>query len=821
VQILVALAAAYAAGCALGAGFPVPIVPAIVAAGSSMALAAACGWIRRRPVLAAVACALVAGWCRAPEAAERGGVVATGEAACVRTIVGRISRPPVVLEDGARFELEAEAATACAPSPRAPALAPLRAAVWVTVLGREAPQVVAGDRVIIRGAVKRGASLRNFGARSPRARAGERLTAVVESAGGVAVLSRDPVAVGVALAAVRERISSFWRGNLAAPADGLARALVIGESGALDPALRDRFRRTGTAHLVAVSGLHLAILTWLCFGALRRALLRVEPLARRVEVGRIAAAATIPVLLAFAVMVGGQPPVARSCVMASCVLVARALVRRARALEALALAAVALLAFDPADVADPGFQLSFAAVTSFFLAARRRGRLLEPDGASAPRPLARRLLGRIAAESKRLFLGSLAAAAATTPIALYHFDQASAVAVPCNMIAIPFTTVLVMPALFLLSAVAIAAPQIAALGAPVVGWMLGALATLLEWAGRPDAASIVAPGPPVAIAIAGCCAAALAFVALRSPRSGCVLLAALVATGALVRCAPPAVPAGRLVVDFLDVGQGSAALVTFPDGRRWLVDAGGSAFGRERFGALHLVPTLRGLGVRAIDTVVLSHPDADHVVGAADLIRELAVRRVLAHGTAAVADEGEDEARRAGYVAILDAARRRGVTWEEPPDICGGTDVGAVRVEVLHPCGGSGGYDPSLSPNDNSLVIRLSYGQTSALLPGDLGRQGEARLLASGRALSSDVLALGHHGSRSSSGAAFLDAVRPAVAVASAGRGNPWRLPDGEVISALRRRGVHLLRTDRHGGVRIVSDGAGIAVTFAAGAPRR
>jgi len=452
-------------------------------------------------------------------------------------------------------------------------------------------------------------------------------------------------------------------------------------------------------------------------------------------------------------------------------------------------------------------------VASFFLGADG-GASVDSTEAADPRRW-RRAWTRIAAAAKRLFFGSLAATAATTPIALYHFDQASVVAVPCNMVAIPFTTALIMPVLFLVSALAIAAPGLAAYGAPVADLLLRLFAAGLSWAGRPDWVAIAGPTPLVALSIAACCGAALAAVAFRGPRSICALLAALALTLAAICAAPPAVPSGRFVLDFLDVGQGSAALATFPDGRRWLVDAGGSAASPERFGELHLVPVLRGLGVRAIDTVIITHPDPDHVVGGPAVLEAFPVRRVWAHGRDAAA--GEDEEADAAYLGFLDEATRLGVEVRAPPAICGRESAAGVRVEVLYPCGEPAGFDPALSANDNSLVIRFEHGRSTFLLPGDLSREGEERLLGDRPALASDVLLLGHHGSDSSTSERLLDAVRPSIAVASVGLDNRWGFPRGAVIGSLRRRAVGLKRTDRDGGVRVVSDGASIATSVAAG----
>jgi competence protein ComEC len=806
------LAAAFSTGVAIGAVAPAPPAPALAALAAASLLLGACAFARRFTAIAAIACALIAGWCRAPFCEPPSGVPPLLEP-CVRTVSATVTAPSVRLRDRVQVELAADAITPCSRRPVAPVFRPIAADLTLTMTDTDAPPLSSGARVLVRGTVKRSASAANFGVRGPPSPAEDHLSAVVESASVVARTSPRPVDLDAALTAVRERLSSFWAAHLDPPADGLARALVIGEAKALEPAVRDAFRRTGTAHLVAVSGLHLAILTWLCFGAIRLALLRLTPLARRFDVGRAAAALTVPLLVAFAMLVGGQPPVARSCVMATSVLLARAFGRRAGGAEALALAAAGLLACDPTDIADPGFQLSFAAVTAFALGVRERPSGA-PDGAEPPPSAARRIALALARASRRLFFASLAATAATTPIALYHFGQLSAVAIPCNMIAVPFVSALAMPALFGVSFAALAAPGAAALAAPPIEGMLRALDAALRFVASSPYAAIDAPGPLLTVAAVACSVAGLWFASRRTRTSLAAALAGLALCASAYVAEPPAIPAERFTIHVLDVGQGSSALVGFPDGRLWLVDAGGSASGPERFGERLLVPALRGLGVRRLDRLVLSHADPDHVVGAPAAVRAFGPRALWISGFAAE-EEREDAGSR--YQETLAAARRSGAPILAARAFCGEKEIAGVRVEALHPCHGRSGFDPSLSANDNSVALRFTYGRTSFLLPGDLSRGGEERLLGSGADVSADVLVLGHHGSDSSSTPRFLDAVRPRVAIASAGRDNRYGFPRASVIAALAHRGARLYRTDRDGAIRVVSDGAQIAVTTARG----
>jgi competence protein ComEC len=813
VSLFAKLAAAFTAGVAFGAVLPVPALAAIAGTSASVILVFLSASFRCRAALTALAAVFVAGWCRAPlPAPAQKGV--RPSAPCTRVFSAEVEAPPVRLEDRLRVELLADAMTACADSPEPPALEPTELSVSLTVLGASAPRLAPGDRVLVRATVKITPSFANFGVAKPRSFSGEHLSAVAETSGSLARISKRRVDVGGALASFRERLASFWGAHLEEPRSGLARALVVGESGALDPEQRDRFRRTGTAHLLAVSGLHLSILTWLVFGLSRRALLFATPLSRRFDVGRIAAALTIPFLVAFSMLVGGSPPVARSCVMATCILAGRASGRRGGALEALSLAAASLLAFDPTDIADPGFQLSFAAVTSFLLGARdgRGERTLGGADDAKSGTTTQSFLLWVSRSAKRLFFGSLAATAATTPIALYHFDQISVVAIPCNMAAIPFTSLLVMPALFIVSGLALFVPSAASLGAVPVDLSLRALDAMLGLVARLRFAAFDCPAPSLSIAVVVCSAAGLVFASRRCGRSFAAFATALGLAAVAAWARPAGIPEGRFSIHVLDVGQGSAAVVAFPDGRAWLVDAGGSAKGPEFFGERHLVPAVRGLGVKEIHALLLSHADPDHVVGAPAILRSFHVGELWISG---FAEEEKNRELGSPYREALETARRSGVVVRTAKGICGSREIAGVRVEVLHPCIGATGFDPALTANDNSLVLRFTYGRTSFLLPGDLSRDGEALLVASGALSRTDVLVLGHHGSDSSTTADFLDAVRPSIAVASVGRDNRYGFPRAEVVSALAHRNVSLHRADREGALRIVSDGARISVTKA------
>jgi competence protein ComEC len=252
------------------------------------------------------------------------------------------------------------------------------------------------------------------------------------------------------------------------------------------------------------------------------------------------------------------------------------------------------------------------------------------------------------------------------------------------------------------------------------------------------------------------------------------------------------------VASVLDVGQGDATLVDFPDGSIWLIDGGGFVGSPVDPGRSVILPELAARRRSRIDVMVLSHPHPDHFTGLESVLTAVEVGEFW--------DTGQGLAQGAGptYARIRALLRAKGVHVREPAELCGRFERAGVRIEVLSPCPS---FRPGLGANDNSLVIRLAFGSRAFLFTGDAEHEAEARLLESGVALRADFLKVGHHGSRTSSTPAFLDAVQPRVATMSTGVRNRFGHPHAETLVKLQARGIAALRTDRFGAVRVETDG--------------
>lgn len=625
---------------------------------------------------------------------------------------------------------------------------------------------VPGWRVRVRARLRVPRPLRNPGRSGAEARARR---AGLGAVGGPAHASlyahlpqRDGSAFRVALHRWRARVAtSLGEGEGAA----LLRALALGDAAGLRRESRDGFARLGVSHLLAVSGLHLAWVASLAFALVRLGPGRLAGLAARGDVRRLALAGAMLAASGYALIAGWGIPVRRALllllVLALAVLAGRA---RARA-EALGLAALVILAFEPGALFAPGAQLSFAATAALLLAVRPAG----------PQRWVASLLRT-----------SATALVATAPLAALHFGSHAPLALLANLVAVPWTGVVLLPAA-LASLVAASLPGLPAAGVALALAQRLASATLLAaaWAAERVPGAEASPAPDTSWVLGAAVLGAASLCARGTPaRIAGALAVALVLHLAPASELEPAAP--RAV--FFDVGQGDAILVEGHQGAL-LVDAGIALEQGPDLGQVAVLPALRALGVRALDLLVASHADLDHRGGLPAVLAALPVGELwLPRG--GLAEEA--------FAGLRAAARARGVPVLERGQGDAPVRFGDLLVAPLWPPRGTG-----LSRNDRSLVLAVEVAGRRVLLPGDLEAPGERALVASGAELAADLLKLPHHGSRSSSTRPFLAAVGAAVSVASAPCESRFGMPHAEVVARARALGHALWWTGRDGAVLV------------------
>ncbi len=621
-------------------------------------------------------------------------------------------------------------------------------------------------------------------------------TAVVAS-GGILALSITRAGGGVraridaARAFVRRRIEATF----ASEAEAVARALVLGENDLSDQDAA-AFQASGLAHLLAVSGTHLVFAVLSLVGALRAVLLRWRAVAEAYDVARLAAAAGVPLALLYADFAGGSGSAWRAAWMLAAGFSLRALDRSPNHGSCIAVSILLGWLFDPLVSFDLSFMLSLAATGGLLTLGRSWARQLP-----CPRnPIARFVLAT-----------STATVAATLPCALLissisqHF---SLLGIAANVVAAPFGEVVALPLCLAhsissgwgdleagLAAVAsgalVVVRRIALFSASVeqlsvnlprpnawqyCGFVIGAVGGWLRWSRGPA----VGDSPPRTTA-------------------RWVLCACGIVGAAEVHTRWSGNPSEVLRVTFLDVGQGDAALVDLPDGTKMLVDGGGLVGSPVDPGERVLLPVLRARRVSKLDIVVLSHPHPDHFGGLARVLEQIEVGELWDTGL------GERSSGPWAYRQLLNLAGARKVKLRGPSELCGERMLGGAVLEVYGPCPGP---VAGRSTNDNSFVFSLRYGPHAVLLTGDAESEQEAELVDRfGPGLASDVLKVGHHGSRSSSTESFLAHATPKLAVVSCGMRNRFGHPHPQLLQRLQAHGAKVWRTDLGGSLIWVTDG--------------
>ena len=595
-----------------------------------------------------------------------------------------------------------------------------------------------------------------------------------------AVDERDP---SLWIARARDWASRAVHAALPEPEATILAGAMWGERGALPPDLRAEFQDTGTVHVLVTAGLHLGVVAWLALGLLRAA-----------GCGRISSSlATIAIVWLYACFSGAHLPSMRAATMLSFGLLARATGRDAFSWNALAAAAVVVAALRPQSLLSLSFALSFSCVAAIFLFAKPFVSLFESAGVPG-----------FASEALAL---TFATQLGTWPLTAAGFLVFAPYAPLANACVVPVVGIAMLAGFLELacSPVPILAGALANVETSLVGWIVAVVRFVAALPG----AHVIATPPPAWTIV--CYDVALAGCAALTARGRRYAAAALFTVAVVLCIAPPRAQTRDLIVTAIDVGQADALLIQTPQGRAYLVDAGGrlergpqqdGASVAEAVGERVVVPFLIRRGIHHLDGILLSHPHGDHAGGMAPALRTL--------GADWFADSGQPYPGHA-YHDALEVARERGVPLLEPR----AGDVWQLPDGVTFRF-----YAPS-EPyfagtrndiNDNSLVFRLEYERFTMLFTGDAGSASEDRLLASGVDLRARVLKVGHHGSAYGSQPRFIAAVRPEVALISVGRHNLFGHPAQQTLETLARAGARIYRTDEDGAITLESDGDSLSV---------
>ncbi|HWJ41504.1 MAG TPA: DNA internalization-related competence protein ComEC/Rec2, partial [Candidatus Limnocylindrales bacterium] len=577
---------------------------------------------------------------------------------------------------------------------------------------------------------------------------------------------------------IRTHIGEFFDRNLAYPENAEMRALVIGDQGQIGEQLRQTFARTGMAHLLVISGLHLSIVAAAMFAVVRLAMMLLPGLANRGYANKVAALAAMLAVCAYASIAGHHVSTVRALVMVLAYMLAVAIDRSREAIASLALAAIVICVALPGSTADIGFQLSFASVIAIVLGMRRfsawfarRKRL----GMLRGEPTLPRW--RLLEAGAGYLAVSFWAMVGTAPLTAYHFNQFAIIGLVANAVVVPIMAFgatisgLIAAALSFISEPAarpilLFGANALAAGNWLAAWFVDlplawfriftptileltmAYAFLMLWLLAPLAIAIT--GKRSSVDISGNSAKLSRF----GWRGRCVIALGVVLT----------IDAGYwthdrffnpdLRVTFLSVGEGDGAVLRFPGSRVMLIDGGGS-YGGFDAGERIVASYLWSQKIMRVDYIALSHPDLDHFGGLDFIAMNFAPRAFWTTGVPSLD---------VSYTRFMDDLVRAKIPQVQVRDTAPVASINGVAISSLN-----GDTGIARSHNNSSMVLRFSFGSTSLLFTGDIESAGERAMVERRDDLHATILKVPHHGSATSSTAAFIAAVHPETAVISDG----------------------------------------------------
>jgi len=647
------------------------------------------------------------------------------------------------------------------------------AKILVTVYGK-IPNIELGDRIDIRGRISRpiGPSnpgefnykwyLKIHGVHYLLAAKGDSVKKL--SGGGANTLLRF-------LPGIRKKIEALIYENLQRPYSAILSAMLLGERSQVPDDLNDAFMKTGTIHILAISGLHVGLITFLFL-----TLLKTLRSPRRLRY-----LLCILFLVFYAILVGARPSVLRASIMLILYLLGQLIGRQQSGLRTLAIAAVLILAFNPLAIFYCDFLLSFTSVLSILYFAPKIESALAGMWRFVKKPVS---------VSAAAWLGVL-------PLVAWFFNIITPVALLANLIIVPLAFLAIAQGVAFII-LGLPLPILGKVFAASAQFSLYLLTAACKRFSELPCAYFWAKGPT--LAETALCYVLLILWACRHRIKSPYLkphIAALIVLNIFIWPMAFLSPSGNLSATFLSTGSSDAIFIEFPRGETMLIDTGKAI---PDTGRMIIKPFLLHKGIHRLDALVLTHPDSDHIGGAATILNNFDVGRVFDNGRC---DHTSACASLTGAIAkrrVKRAALRAG------DEIRGFKDV---RIFVLNPSGSSGS---AASDNDESLVLKIIYKGTSFLFCADVEENGIRQLLLEKELLRSSIIKMPHHGARVNGIEELLKFVRPRFACITVARNDKLKRPNGKLLEILKGAGTRVLATSRSGAVTISTDGKRISV---------
>jgi competence protein ComEC len=595
----------------------------------------------------------------------------------------------------------------------------------------------------------------------------------------------------------------------------VSKALLIGDRKGISIALREKFNRAGVGHLLAISGLHIGIVATVTFATFRWIVAWLSPVLWAGWTRRTAAILTFVPVLAYGFLAGMSPSTQRAVIMVSIFLLTLLFDRDQDLINTICVAGMLILVINPPALFSISFQLSFTAVLVIVL------------GMSLMRPILQKRKGIKAAlitKGAAFMAVTLFATVGTAPLVMAYFNQVSLIGIVVNIVAIPLVGFLAVPLGLLAVFIQVFSTGVASACLQLSHWVLEKAIQIIDFfSGLPVAALETITPSLVEISLFYLMLLGvfnwlsarhrekqsnLSIGMRRGIAYGMILFAAF---GGIL-------DAGYwfhqrfwhkdLRIMIFDVGQGSAALLELPGGRNLLIDGGGFADNAVfDTGKNIIAPYLLRNKIKTIHTLFLSHPNSDHLNGLIYIAEHFNVEQAITNN---------ESSPTMGYQLFVEALKKNGIDTPGYRVLERITTVAGTKIEILYPA--EDFLEKTLqekwrNKNNNSLVVKVSYGRHAFLFPGDIMAMGEKALVSAvGKNLKSTVLVSPHHGSGSSSTPLLIEQVNPEIVVVSCGWMNRFKFPDRAVLQRYETIGAKVLRTDINGAIQICTDGQEMSI---------
>ena len=605
-----------------------------------------------------------------------------------------------------------------------------------------------------------------------------------------------------------------------APA-ALLKALLVGDRYQITPELRLQFSRAGVSHILAISGLHIGIVATVAFSLFSWALRQSGYILQRGWYRKLAALLTLVPVVCYGILAGMSPSTQRAVLMAVVFMATFWFERELDIFSSLAAAAGIILIVFPPSLFSISFQLSFTAVFAILFGLNRFRPVRQTDRLTVG-------TGRILEGARRYLFGmvtvSVFAVWGTLPLTMLYFNQMSFTGVIANLVVVPVIGFCVVPLGLTALCLWPVWESLSGMLIPLTAWILSWMMPVIDTLARLPLASLATWTPTVVelvcfytLSLCGLMLATrgpdppLSWRGRIKPRA---LLWSVLTLSLLVLGADSLYWLNErywhrdLKITILDVGHGNAALIEFPGGRTFLLDGGGFADIAVFYpGARLVAPYLRRRKILTVDTLLLSHPNSDHMNGLIYIADHFNVKELWTNG---------EPRGTLGYRMLMNSARIKQIKTPAFETLDRQLSIGGVMVRLLYPPPGFLAKRESerwRNTKNHSLVVQLIYKNHAFLFPGDITRRAEAELVRScGAQLQSTVLIVPHHGSKTSSSAVLLSTVAPEIAIVSArGRGKR-RHPHPSVVERYRKHQCRMFSTEELGAIRLISDGQRLKV---------